>query len=611
MNKFRFPIAFKLVGITVSLLITITFMIAIQSAQFFEKEIRETHEQSNQTQAANRATEIESLLQSYTDKIRMVASLMYKKYSNPQEREDAINITFRPDRDFVSVEIHELVNGQFQFVDRVVNSDYLAANQLSSDYIQKLRTDRPFPVSAVFAGKIEVQNSTIPKGLALITVGIPFVKDAYDQVTHVAIADIKLEKIQKAFSSLGASEIFLVDSAGRVIAHPEDEYTVQGYLLDEIPIVQSAMTSKLKSNHLPRFTNPLDGKEYYGVYHKTSFGVSVVAQIPEEVILEPARQVQREAYYAGGLVLSIALFFVFLFSISLTSPIEKLLELTFEVAKGNFDIDAAGKIKSRDEVNDLALAFDKMTTGLKALVKTQGADVAKTLMESDLEKMGGSKKQVAVLFSDLRDFTKFSEGHTPEEVVEMLNEYFEIMVGCIERNKGRVNKFIGDAIMAMWGAPSSTGNDEYGAVRAALEMRIELNKLNERRIGRGQGPIKIGVGIHCGEAVAGTIGSKSRLEYTIIGDTVNQASRLEASTKAFGADLLISDETVQKVKDHYMIEYAGAAEVKGKAEPLKMYRVRGFIDEKGEQQPIRTPYSDFEAQDADKVKVSDTPPAAA
>ncbi|MBX9769312.1 MAG: HAMP domain-containing protein, partial [Bdellovibrionales bacterium] len=340
-----------------------------------------------------------------------------------------------------------------------------------------------------------------------------------------------------------------------------------------------------------------------------SFGVSVVAQIPEEVILEPAKQVQREAYYAGGLVLSVALFFVFLFSISLTSPIEKLLELTVEVAKGNFDIDAAGKIKSRDEVNDLAQAFDKMTTGLKALVKTQGADVAKTLMETDFEKMGGSKKQVAVLFSDLRDFTKFSEGHTPEEVVEMLNEYFEVMVGCIERNKGRVNKFIGDAIMAMWGAPSSTGNDEVGAVRAALEMRIDLKKLNDRRLARGDSPIKIGVGIHCGEAVAGTIGSKSRLEYTIIGDTVNQASRLEASTKAFGSDLLISEETMEKVKDSFMIEYAGSAEVKGKAEALKMYRVRGFIHANGTQEAIRTLYSDFEASDADKVKVSSPEPA--
>jgi len=124
------------------------------------------------------------------------------------------------------------------------------------------------------------------------------------------------------------------------------------------------------------------------------------------------------------------------------------------------------------------------------------------------------------------------------------------------------------------------------------------------RFSRGQGPITIGIGIHCGEAVAGTIGSKSRLEYTIIGDTVNQASRLEASTKAFGVDLLISQEMYEKVKDAFIIELAGTAEVKGKSEPLKMYRVRGYIDENGQPVIVQTPYSEYQAEAADKVKIA-------
>jgi adenylate cyclase len=302
--------------------------------------------------------------------------------------------------------------------------------------------------------------------------------------------------------------------------------------------------------------------------------------------------------------LLIYFFLIFLFSISLTRPIEKLLELTLEVARGNFDVDASGKINSKDEVNDLAFAFDRMTSGLKALVKTQGADVAQTLMDTDLENLGGTKKYVVVLFSDLRDFTKFSEGVTPEEVVAMLNEYFEVMVACIERNKGRVNKFIGDAIMAMWGAPHATDNDPWYAVMAAVEMRIELNKLNELRISRGQGPIRIGVGLHCGEAVAGTIGSKSRLEYTIIGDTVNQSSRLESSTKAFGTDLLISEDLMNAVKAKFIIDYAGAAEVKGKTEALKMFKVRGYLDKDNNPILIETPYSEYQAEAVDKIKVA-------
>ncbi|MGE3760387.1 MAG: adenylate/guanylate cyclase domain-containing protein, partial [Pseudobdellovibrionaceae bacterium] len=545
-----------------------------------------------------------SLLQSYVDKVRLIAGLMYKTYPTPGDRQDAINLSFTPDRDLVAVEVIEIKDGGFQHLDKVVNEDFLKSRSLGREYLEKIRKQKPFPMNSVAAGKFEILNSSIPDGVPLVTIGIPFIKDAYERVSHIAVADIRLEKIQKIFSTPGANEIFLIDEAGKILAHPNDKFSLEGKSFKESPIVAQAITSQFRSNHLPRFQNPDDGKTYYGVFNRTTFGVAVIAQIPEAVILEPAHQVKRQAFYVGALVLSVALFLVFLFSISITQPIEKLLDLTREVARGNFDVDATGKIRSKDEVKDLAIAFDHMTSGLKALVKTQGADVAKALMETDLENLGGTKKDVAVLFSDLRDFTKFSEGHTPEEVVEMLNEYFEVMVGCIEKNKGRVNKFIGDAIMAMWGAPTSTGNDHVLAARAALDMRIALNELNKKRIARNHGPIKIGVGVHCGEAVAGTIGSKSRLEYTIIGDTVNQASRLEASTKAFGSDLLISEAMMNSINPSFIIEFAGAAEVKGKAEALKLYKIKGFINEKGEQVPIITPYSQFEAGDADKVKIA-------
>lgn len=604
MKKLRFPIAFKLVGITVSLLLIVTSLIALRTSKYFEQEIRQTHEQSNQIQAANRATEIEGLLQGYIDKIKMYASLMYKAYATPEEKQSALDISFHQDRDMVAIEIYEMKDGAIQLTDRVEDADYIKQQGQNAEYLLNLKGLRPFPTAQVFAGEVMILNVSVPNGIPLIAMGIPFVKDAFEKVSHVAVAYIRQEKIQKAFSQQGASEIYLVDAQGRVMAHPEDKLAIEAKSLSDNPVVAEAIKSKFRSNHLPSFKNPADKKIYYGVFNRTPFGVAVVAQVPEEVILEPAKQVRRQAFYVGGLVLSGALFLIFLFSISLTRPIEKLLELTLEVARGNFNVDASGKINSKDEVNDLAVAFDRMTTGLKALVKTQGADVAQTLMDADLENLGGTKKYVTVLFSDLRDFTKFSEGHTPEEVVEMLNEYFEVMVGCIERNKGRVNKFIGDAIMAMWGAPTATDEDPFLAVMAAVEMRIELNKLNELRISRGQGPIKIGVGLHCGEAVAGTIGSKSRLEYTIIGDTVNQASRLEASTKAFGTDLLLSEELKNVVESLFIIDYAGSAEVKGKAEALKMFKVKGYMDREGNPVEVITPYSEYHAEAVDKIKVA-------
>ena len=184
----------------------------------------------------------------------------------------------------------------------------------------------------------------------------------------------------------------------------------------------------------------------------------------------------------------------------------------------------------------------------------------------------------------------------------MLNEYFAIMVDIINRNGGVVDKFIGDAIMAVWGAPESSADDAKNAVKACLQMRMALAELNELRISRHQDPIHIGMGLHAGDAISGTIGSNERMEYTVIGNTVNTASRVEASTKSFGADLLITEQVLEKLNDSFTVNLAGAAEVKGRTEAIKMYKVTGYITNTGDHIEVTTPYSEYIAENSDKIK---------
>lgn len=186
----------------------------------------------------------------------------------------------------------------------------------------------------------------------------------------------------------------------------------------------------------------------------------------------------------------------------------------------------------------------------------------------------------------------------------MLNEYFEVMVGIINRYGGVVDKFIGDAIMAVWGAPKESPDDTLNAVLACIEMRRSLVELNDRRISRGQDPLTIGIGLHTGRAISGTIGSHERMEYTVIGDAVNMTSRIESSTKAFGTDFLISQAVMDRVQDRILVELAGKATVKGKAEPLNLYYVRGYKDETGKPIVIDTAYCRFEKEQDEKVKAS-------
>ena len=440
----------------------------------------------------------------------------------------------------------------------------------------------------------------------MITIGIPLVKDDVGNFTHIAMADVRLDRLQKVFGKVSERTMYLVDKEGQLLAHPDDTKVFRAESVAEVPVVKAALSSQFKQGQT-RFTDDNTGESFTGAYGRTALGLTVIAQASESVILEAARVVKREAFYIAGRFLSIALFLIFVFSITLTAPIEKLSEMTQQVALGNFKVKSG--VRSHDEVGELATAFDSMVEGLEerdkvknVLNKFHGSSIAEDMVKGDLE-LGGSKKKVTVFFSDIRGFTKFSEGHTPEEIVDMLNEYFHIMVGIINRNNGVVDKFIGDAIMAVWGAPKGTDRDSHDAVKASVEMREALDKLNETRQERGQVPIMIGMGLHTGYAISGTIGSEERMEYTVIGDAVNQAARIEASTKAFGTDLLLSDDTTDLVSDEFIIEEAGSVEVKGKSKPLTLFKVRGYIKEGGQEVIVKTPYSDYQAEKADKVKM--------
>jgi len=199
-----------------------------------------------------------------------------------------------------------------------------------------------------------------------------------------------------------------------------------------------------------------------------------------------------------------------------------------------------------------------------------------SLSQRDMERLT-SKHTITVLFSDLRNYTRMSEGLKPEEVLDLLNEWFRDATRVIRRHGGLVDKFIGDAVMALFGVPDARPDAAADAVRAALGLRDAMRARNLRHRVLGGREIEIGIGVHTGEAVIGFLGSHLRLSYTAIGDTVNTASRLETTTKAYpGCDILISQETEDGQRAHGVAEtqYLGVAELKGHT-PLPVYKVLG------------------------------------
>ena len=196
---------------------------------------------------------------------------------------------------------------------------------------------------------------------------------------------------------------------------------------------------------------------------------------------------------------------------------------------------------------------------------------ARIASSPDAVKLGGDKRQVAVLFSDIRGFTALSETMTPDEIAQLLTEYFTEMVECVFRNGGTLDKFIGDAVMAQWGAPIGEPDDADRAMRAALEMMQALASLNAQWRSAGKPELAIGIGLNFGEAFAGNIGSERRLEFTVIGDTVNTASRL--CSAADGGEILLSEEFRSALREPPALEERPAIELKGKRERIPLYRV--------------------------------------
>lgn len=200
--------------------------------------------------------------------------------------------------------------------------------------------------------------------------------------------------------------------------------------------------------------------------------------------------------------------------------------------------------------------------------------IAELVVSGEVEvQKGGQARDTTVFFSDIRGFTAMSETRTAQEIVDMLNEYFEQMVEIIFKHEGTLDKFVGDEIMALFGAPVAHPDDAYRAVKVAVEQVQILEAWNLVRVAEGEPPIHIGIGINTGSVVAGYLGSSKALEYTVIGDVVNTASRLCSVAKA--GEIIISKSTYEQVKDYFNTEELSPTSVKGKANALQVYRVLG------------------------------------
>jgi len=317
-------------------------------------------------------------------------------------------------------------------------------------------------------------------------------------------------------------------------------------------------------------------------------GAIVITSIEYDKVFEGINATTRRNIYLTISVLSISIIFIWFFSKTISIPLKSLAGAAELIEGGKFDLDFESK--SNDEIGVLTKGFEKMCSALNIFGRFTNRDVAVKAMRGEI-KPGGLHKHGTVFFSDIREFTAKSEGFTKffgaeasDKIVYWLNSYFSEMIDCVEKTNGVVDKFIGDAVMAHWGTAYTEGSprkDAFNCVKSALMMRKALYYLNRsRRAGDpANPPIRIGCGINSGIVTAGQLGSDKRMEYTVIGDPVNLASRIEALTKPLGADILISEDTWKLIGDRFICEEMPSVTVKGKAKPVRIFAVVNFSGE--------------------------------
>lgn len=439
--------------------------------------------------------------------------------------------------------------------------------------------DREFRWSSIY-----VFNTNKKPG---ITAAMPNL-DENGRLFAVTAVDINIDTFSKFLQELRIGKqgiTFIVNTDGQIIAHPDPRQTVEADG-DEVSMMS---IQDIKDKHLnmafqeyqqskkSKFIFTHNNIEYIAYFkafpqsfeHKWLIGIVV----PTSDIIGPAVQMQKHILIISFIILMLSVFFIGFLARRISQPIMQLSEQASQIK--NFEIFEAEPLNSYIyEIQVLENSMAAMRQSLKTFAKFVPKALVKKLVQRSQEvRISGNTKKITLLFTDIQGFTTVSESYPPEKLMSHISEYFAALSEIIIQQNGTIDKYIGDAIMAFWGAPL---NDKYHALNActaALYCQKRLDELN-RKWEIEKKPILITrIGIETGEALVGTIGSFDRLNYTALGDTVNLASRLEGTNKYYNTRIIIGEQTQQEIRDESVVRPLDKVSVKGKESSVTIYEL--------------------------------------
>lgn len=402
--------------------------------------------------------------------------------------------------------------------------------------------------------------------------------------------DIELDEMSLFLNKLEISKnsvVFIFDSKNEIVAYPDPEISLvvkdeQGAFrpvrveelgVDPVTVAFREYVSTGKSKSVVE----TGGKRYFSSFtpFPESFLVSwkVGMVVPAEDYVGGAKMLMAQSMAICLIILCLAVLIAVLVSRSITGPIRILAEETRKIK--DFHLDDRIEVDSRiHEIQSMISAISAMKTGLQAFRRYVPAELVRQLVHSGEEaRPGGHKRELTVFFSDVAGFTTIAERMRPEDLMRHLSEYFDELTRILSDHKGTVDKYIGDGILAFWGAPVPDADHAFNACMASLLCRKKLVELHEKWRREGTDLLFTRIGISTGESIVGNVGSSERINYTVIGDNVNLASRLEGANKFFGTNIIVSQKTYETVSDKFWFRPLGIIAVKGKHRDTNIFEL--------------------------------------
>ncbi len=561
LDKVKIPISVKLITI-ISILVIISLGTVTALVTYFVREdVQLTAEQNNHTINTQTADIAESeLINMRNNAFLLVEALSFMDINN-EKIEPYIQDYFERNKTIAAISIP-------QYKD-YINNDFFFTNEIDDKIYSTFIQEITGAIERSKKGEVIVLNTTKHLNAPTMALLQPF---QVNEENSCLIIVFSTEKLTEIFAKSSVNSSYMINDSNDILIHPDIDVIKANKNMSDVSLVQQ-MRKNNDANRQVIFTDT-SGEKFFGAYTKLPIGdIGVITNIQSSLVFEGVNATILQNIYLACAVLFFTIIFIWFFSKSISKPVKILTRASAQIENGNFDIQLQPRTK--DEVGLLTTRFASMAKGLESFGRFVNLDIAVRAMKGDLQ-LGGQTKYATIFFSDIRSFTAISEKLEPEEVVEFLNDYMTRMVKCVKDTHGTVDKFIGDAVMAVWGASSSAGTpqlDAINAIKSALMMRAALIDFNKNRGDEKKPIIKIGCGLNTGPVVAGQMGSLDRMEYTVIGDAVNLASRTETLTKPFCADILITENTYEYVKDFVTVEKMPSVTVKGKEQPVNIYAV--------------------------------------